>query len=278
VPDQVGAVANLLARYGFATQAERAFKAFVTRRPDEPERVLVLADFFATAGRIPEAMAVLGPAWATLPRELVARAALAVYDSPAAGPAQKRQVRGWVEAVVKERPGETLLKARLADMASEDGNIAEGILGFRQILAKNPDDVGVLNNLAWALALSEEPPIQEALRLIDHAIEVQGSHPSLLDTRAVILIRAGRFDEALRDLQAASEMGTQSPTLPGSLAIHLAWAHQAKGQLAEAREALREAAARGYRLETCNPLERRFIAKLWREVGLAQGHAPSGGE
>ena len=208
-----------------------------------------------------------------------------MYDSPAAEPAQKRQVRAWVEAAVREKPGETLLKARLADMASYAGNLAEGISGFRQVLASNPDDVGVLNNLAWALALNEEPHTEEALRLINHAIDVQGSHPSLLDTRAVILIRAGRLDEAIGDIQAATGMATQSPTLPQSLSIHLAWAHQGKGQLAEARlsrkrrpEATswkRAIPGSGASSPSCG---RRWVwrrGRLHREASDARGKGPS---
>ena len=39
VPDQIGLVADLLNRYGFAREAELAYKAFVARNPNQPERV-----------------------------------------------------------------------------------------------------------------------------------------------------------------------------------------------------------------------------------------------
>ncbi len=46
-PDQIGAVADLLDRYGFAGEAEGTYKAFAARNPAEPERSLALGQFLA---------------------------------------------------------------------------------------------------------------------------------------------------------------------------------------------------------------------------------------
>ena len=84
VPDQIGPVADLLNRYGFAKEAEEAYKAFVAREPKQPERVLALAQFLARQDRVAEAMAILKKAWSTCRPEQVAAAALPVYDAPSA--------------------------------------------------------------------------------------------------------------------------------------------------------------------------------------------------
>ena len=104
VPDQIGQVGDMLARYGFAREAEQAYKAYIAREPDQHERVLVLAGFYATNGRSSEAMKILSQAWTILRHEPVAQAALAVYDSPAAVASEKQLVRTWVETVVREQP------------------------------------------------------------------------------------------------------------------------------------------------------------------------------
>ena len=191
-PEQIGWVAELLARHGFAGEAEQAYKDFIARRPDLPERVLPLANFYAKTGRTSEAMALLNHALKTLPKERVARAALAVLDSPAANASQRLQARSWVEAVAAEQP-DLLLKGRVASMALEDGYHDEAISMLRKIVAANPENASALNNLAWILGLVDPPQTEEALKLIDRAIDLNGSDPSLLDTRAVILIRAGRW-------------------------------------------------------------------------------------
>ncbi len=101
VPDQIGAVADLLNRYGFAKEAEAAYKAFVARDPRQPERALALAQFLARQDRVAEAMEILKKAWSTCPPEQVAAAALSVFDAPSATDAQKRQVEAWV---IRGRP------------------------------------------------------------------------------------------------------------------------------------------------------------------------------
>ena len=85
VPDQIGFVADLLNRYGFAKEAEEAYKAFIARDPKQPERALVLAQFLARQDRVAEAMAILKKAWTSCRPELVAAAALPLYRCPLGG-------------------------------------------------------------------------------------------------------------------------------------------------------------------------------------------------
>ena len=72
VPDEIGVVAGLLDRFGFAGEAEAAYKAFIARKPGEPERVLALASFLARQDRTKEAVAILDQAWKTCRPEAVA--------------------------------------------------------------------------------------------------------------------------------------------------------------------------------------------------------------
>lgn len=254
-PDQIGQVGDLLSRYGFKDEAEQAYRAYVDRDPGRPDRVLALARFYATTGRPADAMGILKPAWEALPHELVAQAALPVYDSSAAAPDDKRQVKSWVETVIKAQP-DSWLRVPLSDMRLKDGNPREAAAQLRSVLAGNPDDLGALNNLAWILAMTDPPAIPEALDLIGHAIEVAGGDPTLSDTRAVILIRANRLDEAVTQIKSALELPTEGTSVHRSLAAHLAWAYQAKGQLAEARAAFHQAEARGYTVQGTDLLER----------------------
>ena len=273
-PDQIGQVGDLLALYGFNREAEQAYKDFIERQTDQPRRVLVLANFYARTGRTAEAMAILSKAWTTLPQEHVGQAALAVYDAPSATAPQKQQVRDWVEAVVKAQP-DSWLKGRLCNMFLDQGKPEEAISGLREMLAGNPDNPAVLNNLAWNLGLLDQSSSEEALRMIDHAIEVAGKNPTLLDTRAFLLIRAGRFDEAIQMINLAEELPVDRESLRWSLAVHLAWAYQGKGQIEKARDAFQRAEARGFRLDSSNVLERPFLAKLRQDLGLGAEPAPS---
>ena len=66
-PDEIGAVATLLDRFGFADKAEEAYKAFIARNPQEPDRVLLMASFLARRDRTREAVAILDKATGNLP-------------------------------------------------------------------------------------------------------------------------------------------------------------------------------------------------------------------
>jgi Flp pilus assembly protein TadD len=81
-----------------------------------------------------------------------------------------------------------------------------------------PDNIGVLNNLAWLLATVDNPSVRDAnkaVELAQHACELTGyKDPSLLDTLAVTYAAAGRFDEAKataeKALNIAKEAGREN--------------------------------------------------------------------
>ena len=262
VPDQIGPVADLLNRYGFAKQAEAAYKAFIARDPRQPERTLALAQFLARQDRPAEAMAILKQAWSTCRQEQVAAAALPLFDAPSAGEAARRQVEAWVADAVRQRPDAVGLKVKLATiwLWQGRGDEAEGL--YRRVLADAPDHADALNSLAWLLALRGEDKAQEALGLINRAIDVTGAVPSLVDTRAVILIRAGQLDRALGDLDLARTGDPRNP----SFALHRAWAYQIEGKTDEARKAFQQAQDLGWKLAKSDPLERSFLEKLQQDL------------
>ena len=79
-----------------------------------------------------------------------------------------------------------------------------------------------------------------------------------LDTRGVILIRSGRLDQAIEQL---SETAAANPRKM-SLALHLAWAHQAKGNSEEARRQYSRAEELGLKILQLDPLERAIVNEL----------------
>jgi cellulose synthase operon protein C len=258
LPNQIGTVADLLNRYGFAREAEAAYKAFMAREPREPERSLVLAQFLARQDRPVEAMKILDDAWKTCRPEQVAASALMVFNAPSAGEAEKQQVEAWVAEAVRRQPTATLLASKLGVIRIRQGRFDEAEGLFRRLLASDPDNVDALNNLAWMLALRDQGKIDEALALIDRAIHVQGPTSSLFDTRAVVLIRAGQFDQALKELSKAKADNAHNP----SFALHLAWAYQAGGQSDRARTQLQEAEKLGLKPHALDPLELAIFQRL----------------
>src|SRR5262249_39612933 len=150
---------------------------------------------------------------------------------------QRRQVEAWVVEAIQKRPDAVLLASKLGVIQIRLGRFDEAERVLRRLLAGHPDNTDVLNNLAWLLALREPARATEALELINHAIDVAGAVPSLVDTRSVVQIRAGQLDQAIVELDRARAMDPRNP----SLALHLAWAYQGQGRLDEARKAFQQA-------------------------------------
>jgi tetratricopeptide (TPR) repeat protein len=262
VPDQIGTIADLLNRYGFAKQAEAAYKAFVARDPKQPERVLALAGFLARQDRVPEAMEMLKKAWATCRPEQVATAALPVFDAPSASEDQKRQVEAWLVEAVRQRPESVLLTAKLGSIWVNQGRFDETEALCRRVLVSAPDNAGALNTLAWLLSMRDHGNADEAIKLMDRAIQILGASPPLADTRAVAYIKSGRLDQAVEELLAVRRLAPQK----SSFALHLAWAYQAKGQGDQARLQLREAESLGLKSGSLNPLELTVFQRLQKEL------------
>jgi len=92
------------------------------------------------------------------------------------------------------------------------GRTREAIVQYREALQLNPDHVGALNNLAWALATSPDAALRngaEAVRLAEHACQLtQDQEPVLTGTLAAAYAEAGRFPEAMATAQKAMQIAT----------------------------------------------------------------------
>jgi tetratricopeptide (TPR) repeat protein len=92
----------------------------------------------------------------------------------------------------------------------QKGNLAEGINHFQQALQIQPNDPGVLNNLAWLLAAGPEAPLrngQKAVELASQANELTGgANPMILCTLANALAEAGRLRDAVETARRAMNL------------------------------------------------------------------------
>src|SRR5208337_3018564 len=123
-------------------------------------------------------------------------------------------------------------------------------------------NIDALNNLAWLLVMRDQVQTEEALQLINRAIDLQGPSLTLVDTLAVVLIRAGKLDQAVDQLTNAKLRAPDN----SSLALHLAWAFEAKGRNEDARKELLTAEQLGLRTKVLDPFERVIVQKLRNEL------------
>jgi putative PEP-CTERM system TPR-repeat lipoprotein len=75
---------------------------------------------------------------------------------------------------------------------------------YEKMLLERPDDIVFLNNLAWLTLESNN--IESALKYSAKAVNLAPKHPSVLDTRGMILFKAGEKENALTALISAYQL------------------------------------------------------------------------
>lgn len=126
----------------------------------------------------------------------------------------------------------------MAESARQSGNLARSIATLREACRRFPEDIHVVNSLAYTLAQSPAT-LPEARRLLPR-LEQAPPTASILDTIAVIHARAGKLDRARATVRQA--MAKLTPDDPHWREIHLnaAEIEALLGHLAEAEVLLRQ--------------------------------------
>lgn len=106
---------------------------------------------------------------------------------------------------------------------------------YEQALLVAPDNALVLNNFAYMLAVSNNR-IDEALEMVNRALELEPENLSYIDTRAWVYYRLGRYKDALREIQKVVD---QEDARSGELYEHLGFILKAMNRNEEAKEAWR---------------------------------------
>lgn len=179
-PKMLGAIrmrAAILIDEGQMDKAIAGMERAVDALPDENDLLINLALFYATNNQTDEA--------------------LEIY--------KKLLDRQLPHAPIYRNRGDLLLNV---------GRQAEAIENYNQALKLEPNDSGVLNNLAWVLATSPEDDLRDgerSLKLAKRACEVtQYKEAHILSTLAAACAENGDFSEAVRWSTEAVELGNKA--------------------------------------------------------------------
>ncbi len=260
----VDRVARLLEEFGLNKEAE----AILRRAADAgtPAAHVALAAFYLRTGRPADAAALAFEREAAAPAGTTARllagavrvrrtAPVPAADQ-AAWAATVQRIEEWVNQKQTADPTNVDLLFARAELADIAGRYADALGIYEKGLQVAPDHDPFLNNAALLYALFAKDAAK-AMAAADRLIAVRGPRPGYLDTRAVVHLAAGRFDEAVGDLTAA--VGQNSSPV---YAFHLARALDAKGEVPAA--AFDDALRKGLTKAKLHPLE-------WPEFDRLQG-------
>lgn len=140
----------------------------------------------------------------------------------------------------------------IGDTYHAAGNPKKSYSAYERSLRYWPENATVLNNYAYFLAL-EERDLDRALAMAEQATSLAENNPTYLDTRAWVLHKLGRTDEAKRTIQLAVSLDRASSP---ELLVHYGDILAAAGERYMAEVYWRKALEKGY--EDPAAIERRF--------------------
>ncbi len=138
--------------------------------------------------------------------------------------------------LVERFPANRQLRFARAAAFERQGRIDEATAIFLELLAESPDDAASANYVGYMWADRGER-LEEALRLIRRAVELEPDNPAYQDSLGWVHFRLGNLDEAERWLRLAADGA------PGDATVlaHLGEVVAALGRAGEARRILQQA-------------------------------------
>lgn len=134
-----------------------------------------------------------------------------------------------------------VLRARASTLFTA-GRFGEAEAAMRQLLSRNPNDDSALNDLGFLLA-DQGRSLDEAIDLLQRAVQIRPSEPAYLDSLGWALHRAGRSRDALPYLEDAVQKAGEREE-PG-IREHLGDVFEALGEPERARAEWQAALALG---------------------------------
>ncbi len=146
------------------------------------------------------------------------------------------QVRPYtlLEEWLKTHPDDFAVRVALAGALQEAGDLESTVAQYQRILADYPDNVVVLNNLAWAAQQLGRP---DAVGYAERAYKLVPENPAIIDTLGWLLINKGEMQRGLSLLEQAV---VKAPHL-AEIRYHLGVALYQTGQKSKARAELKRA-------------------------------------
>lgn len=136
----------------------------------------------------------------------------------------EKHVNFWL----KDHPKDIAFRTYLGDVANSRANYAQAVSYYQSVLAVEPNNALVLNNIAWALGQAKSP---KAMEYAEKANQIAPNQPAFMDTLAMLLANSGQTDKSIDMLHAALKLAPQA----SAVRLNLAKVLIASGKKAEAR-------------------------------------------
>ena len=260
-PATLFSLANAQYMNGDMAGAAVTLRKVLQLKPDYPEALLAMTDVEIRAGRYAEATKIARQIQKRDPKSPVGLAlegdvlfAERKYDQAAklyemayavrkSGPLAIKLHTAYLHANrpaeaaerlaqwLKTSPDDRVTRLYLADTAMKAGNYKSAIEQYEWVRRREPDNVAVLNNLAWSYQQTGNPL---ALEAAESAYKLKPDDPEVADTLGWILTERGNTSRAVEVLRKAAAIAPTNHTIR----YHLAQAWLKAGEKQKARQEL----------------------------------------
>lgn len=121
-----------------------------------------------------------------------------------------------LEAARVARPEDTRLLYAVGVAYDALGRRDEALEAFQALVRKDPTNATALNYVGYTWAERGEH-LEEALVLIERALQIEPENPAYLDSLGWVLYRLGRIEEAVRPIEAAAKALPDDSVIRGHL-------------------------------------------------------------
>ncbi len=156
------------------------------------------------------------------------------------GDEPKKIAEDLLGRILQQNPDSRGAIYSLAMLFQSTGRSTDAAKLYQRVLLLDPNNVVVMNNLAWILC-EDQNQYQQALELAEKGLAKEPNYVDQLDTRGVVYYRLGRFERAVEDFSRCVTLYPErSQSLVASY-FHLARALAKLGRTTQATENLKKA-------------------------------------
>ena len=230
-PDLYEASREIVAIYVMSGRGEQALveiKAIQRQRPKDARAYILESDLWASQGKWAAAESALKAAQKQAPEDpMIAIKLHAVVSSAGKEGAADAAADKWL----REHPKDVVLRNYLGERALRKKDLKTAARHYQAMVALQPDNVMILNNLAWVGGELSDP---KALSYAEKAATLAPGNPAVLDTLGMLLVKKGDVAQGVEKLQQAA----QGAPNQADIRLHLAKALIKAGDKAAARKEL----------------------------------------
>ena len=215
-------------------EARRIIQETKQQHPDSAAPYVTEANYFERQGEYQQAAELYQLALDKEPSGNLANG----YATNLQRAGKAEEALAFLENARKTYPGNNQLLLTMALLQQSEGQYEKARANYETLLDSTPDNVVVLNNLAW---IYHENQDKRAIDLAKQAYELSPGNAAIADTYGWIMLKNGNHEASVPILEKAHELQPDSE----EIALHLAEAYRTVGKNSAARKVLEKFGGQG---------------------------------